>query len=297
MATAAERRFRLPPGHASVLADETSLAFCMPLALMHGGFGKIIDDHVEAYKNDTGVSWSTLGGDVRNAQAMVNRPFFTQALPSILEQYVLDDKARSKVHEENGTLRIADIGAGYAWSSIGVAKHFGSNCLVDAFDLDEPSIEHAKELIKQEGLEDRVHAYCQDAGTFKKDRSDEEPYDLVMALECVHDLGDPISVLRTMRELASTADGKLEGTVLVMDEKAVDFESGLTGDERFTQQLFYGFSCMCCLVDGKSHPNSAATGAVMHPGVLRAYAQQAGFKEIEILDAEHDFFRFYKLIG
>jgi hypothetical protein len=38
-----------------------------------------------------------------------------------------------------------------------------------------------------------------------------------------------------------------------------------------------------------------ATGTVMRPDTLRAYAAQAGFASAEILPIEHDFFRFYRL--
>jgi hypothetical protein len=43
-------------------------------------------------------------------------------------------------------------------------------------------------------------------------------------------------------------------------------------------------------------PPSAGTGTVMRPDVLRGYAREAGFKDIEILPIEHDFFRFYRLV-
>ena len=40
---------------------------------------------------------------------------------------------------------------------------------------------------------------------------------------------------------------------------------------------------------------TAATGTVMRTDTLRAYAQEAGFAEVEVLPVEHDFFRFYRL--
>jgi hypothetical protein len=43
-------------------------------------------------------------------------------------------------------------------------------------------------------------------------------------------------------------------------------------------------------------PPSAGTGTVMRPHILRDYALKAGFKDIEILPIEHDFFRFYRLV-
>lgn len=34
----------------------------------------------------------------------------------------------------------------------------------------------------------------------------------------------------------------------------------------------------------------------MRPDTLRRYAQEAGFRDIDILPIEHDFFRFYRLV-
>ena len=78
-----------------------------------------------------------------------------------------------------------------------------------------------------------------------------------------------------------------------MDERvAKDFSSALA-----EKDPCYGFSCMCCLADSKSNPNSVTTGTVMRPQMMKAYAQQAGFKDIEIMPVDHDFFYFYKLIA
>jgi hypothetical protein len=114
----------------------------------------------------------------------------------------------------------------------------------------------------------------------------------MMALECIHDLSDPISVLRTMRGLARNG----QGTVIVMDERVqLDFSPGLKNPASI-DQIFYGFSCNSCLADCKSHPGSMETGTVMRPKILRAYAQQAGFKDVEVLAVDHDFFRFDNLV-
>jgi SAM-dependent methyltransferase len=281
-----ERRYSLPQANAKVLADTESLSYLMPLVVLAGGTGKAIDRLISAYKNDTGVSWSEFGDDARESQAAMNRPFFLQALPGIVEDIIGPERAL-KLKASGG--RIADIGAGYGYSSIGLAKHFGA-CRVDAYDLDAQSIEKAEKLIADEGLCGRVRAHCVDAAT-TLDGDDFEACDVVLALECIHDLSDPISVLRTMRGLA----GNGQGTVIVMDERVQeDFASGLA-DPASIDQIFYGFSCTCCLADCKSHPNSMETGTVMRPKVLRAYAQQAGFKDIEVLAIDHDFFRFYRL--
>lgn len=84
------------------------------------------------------------------------------------------------------------------------------------------------------------------------------------------------------------------GTVLVMDEKVGETFTA-PGDE--LERLFYGFSVLCCLPTGMADSPSAGTGAVMRPSILRQYAQAAGFREVEVLPIEHDFFRLYRLIA
>jgi SAM-dependent methyltransferase len=285
--TGEARRYSLPKANAKVLTDTDSQSYLMPLVVLTGGTGKATDRLIDAYKNDTGVSWTEFGDDARESQAAMNRPFFLQELPRIIED-IIGPETALKLKARGG--RIADIGAGYGYSSIGLAKHFDA-CRVDAFDLDAPSIERAKQLVANEGLSGRVRAHCVDAAT-TLDADDVEVCDLVVALECVHDLSDPISVLRTMRRLA----GNGQGTVIVMDERVQeDFASGLENPASI-DQVFYGFSCTCCLADCKSHPGSMETGTVMRPKVLREYAQQAGFKDVEVLAVNHDFFRFYKLV-
>ena len=51
--------------------------------------------------------------------------------------------------------------------------------------------------------------------------ADTETYDLVMALECIHDMPDPVPVLATMRRLAGA-----DGTVIVMDENVGEVFTG-----------------------------------------------------------------------
>jgi hypothetical protein len=112
-------------------------------------------------------------------------------------------------------------------------------------------------------------------------------YELVTAFECIHDLPQPVPVLRTMRSMAGE-----DGIVLVMDEN-VQPEFVAPGDE--VERIMYGFSTLVCLPDGMSHPDSVGTGTVMRPSVLEGYAQEAGFSNVEILPIDGGFWRFYRL--
>jgi 2-polyprenyl-3-methyl-5-hydroxy-6-metoxy-1,4-benzoquinol methylase len=260
------RRYFLPQAHVSVLVDHMSMNYLLPLVSMQAAFGSKVSALADAYKNNTGFGWVDMGDDVRKNEAALNRPFYHHCLGSILEE-CLDPQIADKLKNEGG--HIVDIGAGFGWSSIAMAKHFAA-AQIDMYDLDPASVEAAKSNIAESDLESRVTAHCKDFAT----HVEQSPADLVVALECVHDMSDPISVLRNMLKLV----GK-EGTVIVMDSNV---------NERFSteasifEQLYYGSSCTCCLVSGKNAKTSAETG-IMRPAVLKAYAQQAGFSTIEMM--------------
>ena len=89
-------------------------------------------------------------------------------------------------------------------------------------------------------MADRVTFHHVDAAT----AAPAERYDVVTAFECIHDMPDPVSVLRRMHELVAD-----EGVVFVMDE-AVGDAFGERDDE--IERLMYGISLFVCLPDGMS---------------------------------------------
>ena len=278
-ADAARRRFTLPAGHVEPLTDVLSPNHLLPLARLLVGVGKQMDALVEAYRSGGGVTWAQHGTDAREAQAAANRPMFLGALghvylPSVPE---IDAALRS-----GG--RVADIGCGLGWSSIGIALAY-PDATVDGFDVDVPSVEGARRNAVAAGVADRVRVPLVAVATV--DGLGFAGYDLVAAFECVHDLPDPVGVLAAMRALVGP-----RGTVLVMDERVAETFTA-PGDE--VERLMYGYSLMCCLPDGMAHQPSAATGTVMRPDLLRRYAVAAGFAGIEVLGIQDDFFRFYRL--
>ena len=154
----------------------------------------------------------------------------------------------------------------------------------EGFDLDGPSVESANANLADAGLTDCARVFQQDAA----EAQSQGQCDLVCALECIHDLPDPVGVLTTMRRLA-----KPGGRVIVMDERCAE-EFGAVGD--LMERLSYGYSIMICLPDGMSRKPSAGTGTVMRPSTLDAYAREAGFARADVLPLEHDMFRFYDLV-
>ncbi|MDA1315750.1 MAG: methyltransferase domain-containing protein [Acidobacteria bacterium] len=273
-----ERRFTLPEGHREVLADRESLNYLAPLAQITVGALSPLDKLIAAFRNGGGVAYEDYGADLVEGQAGMNRAAFLYQLG---QEWL---PAISDVHErlQAEGARIADLGCGAGWSSIGMANSYPS-VRVDGFDLAQASVELVRKNVAEAGLSDRVRMDVRDAG----DPELAGKYDLVVALECIHDMSDPVSALRAMKRLAKTG-----GAVIVMDEKVGE---AFTPAGNEIEPLIYGFSVFHCLPVGMAEQPSVGTGTVMRPDTLRGYAQQAGFREVEILPIDTFFFRFYRL--
>lgn len=271
--------FRLLPGHAEVLVDTESLSYLAPLAQLLAGAVKPLDRVLAAYRTGGGVPYGAYGADVREGQAAINRAPLLHQLGAEWIPVMPDVDARLR---SQPAARVADIGCGAGWASIGIARSY-PQALVDGFDFDAPSVALARENAREYGVAERVRFHVRDAA----DPELKGRYDLVLAFECIHDMSDPVGALRVMRQLAAE-----NGCVLVADEKvAEEFTPGGEG----LDWMMYGWSILHCLPAGMADQPSAATGTVMRPRLLGEYARQAGYRDVEVLPIDTDFFRFYRL--
>jgi 2-polyprenyl-3-methyl-5-hydroxy-6-metoxy-1,4-benzoquinol methylase len=274
------RGYRLAPGVAEVLASDDALTPMAPLARQLAAAARLLPAVAAAFRTGEGVPWVEYGADMRESQGDTNRPSFLHSLPG--EWLAALPDVRERLMSSDPPARIADVGCGAGWSSVGIARGF-PQVVVDAYDLDAASVELARRNVAEAGLEDRVRVHHEDIGLV----ASRETYDLVMAFECVHDLPDPVGALASMRRLADP-----DGTVLIADMKVA---------ERFTapgdaiERLMYGFSVFICLPDSMSATTSAATGTVIREPIMREYADRAGFGVVETLPVEHDMWRFYRM--
>lgn len=277
---AAQRRYSLSPEHAHVLLDRDSPAHTAPMAELVTIGGRALSSVVDAYRSGGGVPYADY--ELHDVQAALNRPTMNNDLVEKWLPAVPGLRARLDAGEP---LRVADIGCGEGYSSVAIASAY-PNVRVDGFDLDEASIGRARALAADAGVADRVRFEISDAS---RTTAGQRRYDLVLAVEMLHDVPDPVGVLRTMRALR--ADG---GAVLVADERVADTFTA-PGDE--LERFCYAASVLHCLPVGMVEDDSAATGTVMRAGTLRRYATAAGFADVQVLPVEHMQFRLYLLEG
>ena len=276
-----QRRFALPVGHDEVLADPESPNYLGAQARCLVGLVRPTDALLAAFRSGGGVPYAEYGADLREGLADSGRVMYLTQLGSAWLPAVPDLDARLR---SAPPARVADIGCGAGWSSIAIARAYPT-VRVDGFDLDPASVELARRNVAAAGLAQRVGIQCRDAG----DPALAGRYDLVTAFVCLHDMADPVAVLRTMRVLAG--DG---GMVLVADphvgERFLD-----PGNDGAVERFMYGASLMHCLPVGMAAQPSVGTGTVMRPEVLRGYAREAGFGDVEILPIDDPYTAFYRL--
>lgn len=273
-----DRRYRLPSGHAEVLADPDSLATMTPMAGFIVAGAGAMDQVVDAYRTGAGVAWDAYGDLLLESQAAINRPMFEQLLPTQWVPAMTDIDARLR---EPGA-RIADVACGAGWSTLALARAY-PNVHVDGLDVDPWSIEQATRNAAEAGLSDRASFVLADAA----DPGLSGRYDLVTVLEAVHDLARPVEVLRTVRDLVAPG-----GAVLVADEGVAE---SFTAPGDPTDRIMYGYSILFCLPNSLAEQPSAGTGTVMRPATLERYAREAGFASVSVLPVAHDTFRLYRL--
>jgi 2-polyprenyl-3-methyl-5-hydroxy-6-metoxy-1,4-benzoquinol methylase len=275
-----ERRYRLPASSREVLAARESLNYLAPIAQLVVGAVSPIERLLDAIRNGGGIAYGDYGRHMREGQARFNRAAFLYQLGPEWLGSIRDIRERL---EASPPARVADIGCGGGWSSIGIARTY-PNARIDGYDFDQPSIELARRNAEDYGLSDRVRFETRDAGSAALAGR----YDLVIALECMHDMSDPVGALSAMRRMA-----KADGAVVVMDERTN--EKFDPGGETDLEKFLYGCSLLHCLPSGMAETPSACTGTVMRADTFRTYARDAGFRDVEILPIDNYFFRFYRL--
>lgn len=274
-----ERRYLLPPGHVEALLDPDSPYSIAPLCKSFVAVSGAMPDLVAAFRSGGVVPWSAYGRDMVEAQGDFNRPWLvgslgTEYLPSIPD---LD----ARLSSEPGA-KVVDVACGVGWAAISLARAY-PNITVDGFDIDETSIEMASRNAQEAGVADRVRFEARDGAA----PGMEGRYDLAIVVESIHDLSQPIAVLRAIREML-----KPGGTLIVADERT---EESFTAPASETERLFYAYSVLCCLPSAMDDHTSAATGTVMRQTTFERYAKDAGFDEVSVMPIEHDFLRFYRL--
>jgi 2-polyprenyl-3-methyl-5-hydroxy-6-metoxy-1,4-benzoquinol methylase len=271
------RRYWLPQEHIPVLANRDDVRYEAYNGVDIVRAARGLPQLVAAFRVGNApppLPWEPEG------RAEPNRARFINLLGTVWLPAILDLDARLRAEP---AARVLDVACGTGWSSIAMAQAYPS-ITVDGVDLDRDAISAARQHAERAGVADRVRFSVTDAA----DIGGTGRYELVTIIEALHDMSRPVDALSAARQMLTDA-----GTLLVVD--------GLVGEE-FTapasarERNEYGWSVVSCLPGAMGDSQTAATGAVMRPSVLRQYAVQAGFSGVEVLPIHTDYWRFYRLL-
>jgi SAM-dependent methyltransferase len=276
---APDRVYRMPPGHAEVLLDTDSPYHTAPLATILAGLARAMPLLPDAFRTGGGVSYGAYGAEIRDGIRALNRPSFVQDLASTWLPAMPDVVARLTAEP---SARVLDLGCGEGSSTIALARAYPL-IQVTGIDLDAPSIAAARAAVAQTGLDGRVTFEVGDASRL----GEGGPFDLATIFEALHDMGDPVGVLRAVRSNLTE-----RGVLFIADERVAD-EFTPTPDA--VERMQYGFSVLHCLPATMAEDPVEAAGTVLRAPTVDRWAAEAGFVAFTRVPIAHDFWQFYRM--
>lgn len=253
-------RFTLPDEHAEVLADEASPMFMGGAFQLAFGYTHSARHVLEVFRSGSGLPYEHQDMDVFAGVERFYLPAYTASLTTTWIPALAGVSERLAAGA-----RIADVGCGHGVSTLLLARAYPA-CEVVGIDYHAGSIERAKERARAAGLADRVRfevaTACELSGR----------HDLILLLDCLHDMGDPEAACRHLRAALEPA-----GTLLVVEPFAGDtLEENLTPLGR----AYYAASTLNCVPTSLSQPHGLALGAQAGEARLREIMTRAGFRRI-----------------
>ena len=254
--------FELPAEHAYLFASEGTDHYVG--GLFHGmpGLLQAAPAVAEAFRSGGGLPYSEFHPEVHESVDLMNRGIYQHRLHDEWLPAVpgLMDKLSA-----GGTA--LDLGCGVGTVTMTLADKFPTGYFMGV-DLHEPSIDQARAAAQKGGIENRTAFH---AGTIDTLPSNQH-FDLITAFDCVHDLADPIGVLKEIRQRLNP-----DGTFLVLEIRAAD---QLEDNIHAIGAMFYGFSMFHCMTQSLAQ-GGPGLGACLGPARTEALMQEAGFTRFD----------------
>jgi 2-polyprenyl-3-methyl-5-hydroxy-6-metoxy-1,4-benzoquinol methylase len=271
--------FELSPEGAAVLADESgSLWFAA--GAFQGGVAPpdVVERLAEAFRSGVGLTYDDLGPSAAHAVERMLAPWSRLALVRrilpALDGVVDSLKAGGQV---------ADVGCGAGVAVLVMAEAFPASSF-DGYDPSRYAIHRARAKLADSGLTN-VRFHLAEAAELP----DTPTYDLVLTLDCIHDMPYPQEAIAAIRRAV-----KPDGTWLIKDIRA-----GLTWEENRRNPMLammYGTSVATCLSSALSEPGGAGLGTLgFDRQVAERMCRQAGFTRFVIHDFDDPANLYYEL--
>ncbi len=251
-------RFSLTPEQSLALAQEGSPAFVPGAFQLATSLVKDEEKIAAAFETGAGVGWHEHHHDLFQGTERFFRPGYAANLISSWIPALEGVQAKL----ESGAL-VADVGCGHGASTILMAEAFPRSEFV-GFDYHQESIDHARRVAREAGLDGRVSFEVAPAKGYPG-----EGYDFVAMFDCLHDMGDPVGAAR---HVFDTLDP--DGAWMIVEPFAGDrLEDNLNPVGR----VYYGASTLVCTPASRDQEVGLALGAQAGEARLRDVVTAGGF--------------------
>lgn len=250
-------KFSMTAEQAFVFANPDSPFYLAPAFGSAAAFSQNMPQVKDAFRTGAGVAW----GDQSQCLSCAVARFFRPGYENHLVQAWLPalDGIVGKL-ERGG--KIADVGCGHGISTMIMAQAF-PNSTVDGFDFHERSIEDARKHAKEHevtNLDFHIQEAKELPGT----------YDLITLFDCLHDMGDPVGAMQTIRGALNPG-----GVVMIVEPMAGD---SLEDNLNPVGRMYYSASTMVCVPTSLAQETGSALGAQAGEKRLRdLIVNEAGF--------------------
>lgn len=252
--------FSLSPEQAMAFAEEGSPAF------FAGAFDVVQSTYLDepkvadAFRTGKGVGWHEHSKCLFSGTERFFRPGYNANLVANWIPKLDGVEAKLKAGA-----KVADVGCGHGASTIVMAQAYPKSKFF-GFDYHQPSLDRAKALAKEAGVEDRI--------TFAQANAKDFPakdYDLVAFFDCLHDMGDPVGAGKHVKQTLAK-----DGSWMIVEPFAND---DLKDNLNPIGRVFYHASTFICTPASLSQEVGCGLGAQAGERRLRQVATEAGFRQ------------------
>jgi SAM-dependent methyltransferase len=270
-------RFALSEEGGAVLADESHPAFGAGFFSHLPQQIGVVEKLPEAFRTGVGLPYDALGPEgaagIERGLAGVLRtllvPVLLPRLPGVVARL-----------EAGGAA--ADIGCGTGLALIEMAKAY-PKAQFHGWDISRHALERA-EWNRHEAGTENVSFHDPSVDPLPGDAR----FDLITTFDCLHDMTDPVAVMRSIRGAI-----RPDGAWLVVDIKAHEtYEQNV--ERNPMAPMMYGLSVLSCMSSALSEPGGAGLGTLgFHEKLAERMTREAGFRHFERLDLKHPVNAFY----
>jgi len=184
----------------AVLVDESARTFAA------AAFGMVMPSLalaprlLDAFRDGGGIPFAELAPEIPEAMDRMHRPWFDHML---VQEWL--PAAPGLIAALRHGISVLDVGCGRGRSTVALARAFAQSTML-GLDPHAPSIQAAHDSARALGLGNARFVTCaveELAAAQAAGEAPPGPFDLIVAIDCVHDMVDPVGALRAMGELLS----------------------------------------------------------------------------------------------